>query len=304
MIDPRTVMLAIPCYDGKVMSETAGGLQASGGLFAAVSMPAECSHVGLARNLIAGQFLQSNYEWLICVDSDIVFTRGDLQLLLQPCDREAVYFEDSDENDPDIRSGAIGPPAPRPTRIGIAQSTDRADLNSKTIAAADVLVCAEYSFKDDSLNPVKLGMGFVRIHRSVFRTLEALKHDGGPTIEVGRQCLEQVREGRSRMLSDPAGDPGEFLDAIDNLILSVDDKAGQPRLWQTSWKGRMYYDYFPSGPIMSQFVPTAEWKGEDHGFFTLCMLAGIIPRIETRTRLIHMGRKAYPYLGPDLGGGQ
>lgn len=293
MIDPRTVMLAIPCYDGKVMSETAGGLQSSVGLFAAVSMPTECSHVGLARNIIAGKFMNSNFEWLLCVDSDIVFTRSDLELLLQPCDIDAEYAEDHDPGAPTVASAI-----PRPTRVGIAHCADRANLDSKTIAAADVLVCAEYSYKSDELHPVKLGMGFVRIHRSVFRMLEALKHDGGPTIEVERALFERVKQYIDG--TDTAPD----FELIRRLVDSADDKAGQPRLWQTSWKGRMYYDYFPSGPILSQFVPTAEWKGEDHGFFTLTMLAGIVPRIETRTRLIHMGRKGYPYLGPDEGHGQ
>lgn len=298
MIDPRTVMVAIPCYDGKVMSETAGGLQSCVGLFAAVSMPTECSHVGLARNLIAGQFMNSDFEWLVCIDSDIVFTRRDLEILLQSCDPDGEYREEDDPGAPP----SVATRTPRPTRVGIAQCADRAHLDSKTIAAADVLVCAEYPFKDDALQPVKLGMGFVRIHRSVFRTLEALKHDGGSMIEVRRDLFERLKKDREQWRE--LNDFDYHRSDVEALIDSADDKAGQPRLWQTSWKGRMYYDYFPSGPILSQFVPTAEWKGEDHGFFTLCMLAGIIPRIETRTRLIHMGRKGYPYLGPDLGGGQ
>jgi hypothetical protein len=59
----------------------------------------------------------------------------------------------------------------------------------------------------------------------------------------------------------------------------------------------MLYDFYPQGAMISALVPEVSYKGEDHGFFTLCMLAGIIPRIETRTRLIHIGRKAYPYFG-------
>jgi len=302
MIDPRTVMLAIPCYDGKVMSETAGALQSCQGLFAAVSMPTECSHVSLVRNIIAGQFLASTFEWLVCVDSDIAFHRRDLEILLEPCDTSVAYLEDASEG-----SSRCGAQHPRPTRTTLALTVDgqpggRIDYAQKMLGAADVLVCAEYSFKNDALAPVRLGMGFVRIHRSVFETLQQLKHDGGPTVEVQRHCMERLKEARAA--SDVTADTLATLKAVDELLASVEDKAGTARLWQTTHKGRLYTDFYPSGPILSQFVPTAEWKGEDHGFFTLCMLAGIIPRIETRTRLMHIGRKGYPYLGPDVGGGQ
>lgn len=299
MIDPRTVMIAIPAYDGKVMAELTGVLASCRNLYAALSIPTECSHVSLVRNIIASQFMASNFEWLVCIDSDTVPSRWDLELLLQPCDTEATYFEDTGGE----RLSARRVGSPRPTRLGIAQSAGTGTLellDSKTIAAADVLVVAEYSAKSEDLQPVKFGMGFVRIHRSVFRTLEALVHDGGPTIEVQRHDFERL----DKLLSGPDPDPAEVRLAANTLLLNKEDKAGQPRLWQTAHKGRMLYDYFPSGPILSQFVPTAEWKGEDHGFFTLCMIAGIVPRVETRTRLIHIGRKGYPYLGPDTGEGQ
>lgn len=323
MIDPRTVLVAIPCHDGRIMSETAGSLQQCVGLYAAVSMPAECSHVSLVRNLIAGQFLASPFEWLVCVDNDIAFSRRDLELLLEPCDPSAEYLEDFEASDA-LPAGvarfnhnleAAARP-PRPTRTTLGLSVDpKAGYDVKMVGAVDLLVCAQYSYKNDNLEPVQFGMGFVRIHKSVFKMLEALKHDGGPTIEVQRHEFERLRE-RLRVLrgylalSDSERDtypnpppvlkPEEFTGLFD----SAEDKAGTARLWQTSHKGRLYTDFFPSGPILSQFVPTAEWKGEDHGFFTLCMLAGIIPRVETRTRLIHLGRKGYPYLGPDGGGGQ
>jgi len=125
-----------------------------------------------------------------------------------------------------------------------------------------------------------------------------LTHDGGPTVEVQRHHIQELE----RLLDEGSAD--DALMAARALVAGKEDKAGQPRLWQTSWQGRTFYDFFPSGPLISQFVPTGEWKGEDHGFFTLCMLAGIVPRIETRTRLVHIGRKGYPYFGPQTGGGQ
>jgi len=298
MLDPRTILVAVPCYDGKLMAELAGGLLSSLGLFAATTLPTECSHISLQRNLIAAQFMDSRFQWLVCIDSDTVPSRGDMELLLEPCDSSIDYAEDLEralDQDPRFSRGHA---PPCPSRITLAQVTPGRPLSEQHLAAADVLVAAEYSFKNDTLEPVKLGMGFVRIHRSVFERLQQLKHDGGSTIEVRRDLFE-------RLQGIHPGKTGHYPRAeVDALLASAEDKAGQPRLWQVSHKGRMVYDYFPSGPLLSQFVPSAEWKGEDHGFFTLCMLAGIIPRIETRTRLIHMGRKGYPYLGPDQGGGQ
>lgn len=293
MLDPRTVMVAIPCYDGKVMSETAGVLQSCSDLFMGLSYPTECSHVSLVRNIIAGQFLASPFEWLVCIDSDIAFRRQDLELLLQPCDLSQEYAEPHSIEPNNL--------PPRPSRLVLAQSTSKERLDNKAVAAADMLVCAEYVYKNDDLRPVRFGMGFVRIHRSVFETLQELKFDGGSTVEVSRNTLERLEK-----LTTPGEEfqPIEVHDAVRALLVTKQDSAGQSRLWQCSHKGRLYHDYFPTGAVISQYVPTAEWRGEDHGFFTLCHLAGIIPRIETRTRLLHIGRKAYPYHGPDVGGGQ
>ena len=312
MLDPRTIMLAMPCYDCKMMAETAGMLAQCGRMFSAIHLPSECSHVSLVRNIIAGNFLQSNFEWLVCVDSDISFRKEDLEYLLEPCDTAQHYIgpEEGLITDEHLRLGAL----PRPTRTTVAQLLDLAIPDSRTVAAADVLVCAEYSYKDDELAPVRFGMGFTRIHRSVFETLANMKHDGGPTVEVRRDLLEELEDAylERESIGDQPGDPNYGVtpktpalgDIIKRLIETRTESAGTARLWQCSHKGRLYSDFFPSGPLISQFLPQAEWKGEDHGFFTLCMLAGIVPRVETRTRLVHIGRKGYPYLGPDVGGGQ
>lgn len=285
LIDPRGVYLAIPCGDGRLMAELAGSLIQCQGLYGAVSMPSECSHISLVRNLIAAQFLATPFEWLVCVDNDIRFTRDDYGLLLQPRDPAATYFSRGPLN-LTLASDA----QPEPTRIDTGSA-------SGTRTMADVLVVAEYPYKNDTLEPVKLGMGFVRIHRSVFRTLETLKNDRG-TVNVPGELWDSLMD------SYTTRDLGDICEDVRAMIDTVEDTRGAQRLWQTSWQGRQFWDYFPSGPLLSQFVPTATWKGEDHGFFTLCMLAGIIPRIETRTRLVHIGRKAYQYAGPDGSAGQ
>lgn len=235
MIDPRTVYLAMPCADGRMMAETTASLLRINGRFAQFSFPSEVSHVSLVRNYIADWFLQSGLDWLVSIDSDIAFDPEDFNLLMEPS---------SDE----WKSWSEAPP----TQTSIFEITGRdPESPSKFIrkeTLADLLVCAEYSFKNDNLEPVKLGMGFVRIHKSVFAKLMDLEHEDGAK-----------------------------------------------RLWQMTFRGRLIADFFPSGPLLNQLVPTAEWKGEDHGFWTLCHLAGLFPRIERRTRLTHIGRKGYVY---------
>ncbi len=241
MIDPRTVYLAMPCADGRMMAETAASLLRIGGRFAAFSFKSECSHVSLVRNYIAQDFLNSGLDWLVSVDSDIAFSPSDWDLLMNPSDD--TWRDDG---------------SPCPSRVSIEEITGKNSAGSarRETRTADMLVCAEYPYKNDNLEAVKLGMGFVRIHKSAFQKLGELVHDDG-----------------------------------------------QARLLEMTHQGRVIRDYYPSGPLIGLHVPTPQWKGEDHGFWTLCMLAGLIPRIETRTRLIHIGRKAYCY-EPRGSGGQ
>lgn len=296
VIDPRTIYCAVPCYSGQNMAELTGMLFAAGRMLGALSMPTECSDVSLVRNLIAANFLATELEWLVCIDSDTVpCGLRDLQLLLEPCDTRAKYVE----------GDSLEPGDPRPSRVITALSADPFQLDSKTQGAADLLVCAEYVYKNDNLEPCRFGLGFTRIHRSVFERLMELKHEAGPTVEVQRHVLDKLKAVyESNAHPGPEDRAADFTRVVEELLATVEDKAGQPRLWQAIYKGRTFYDFYPHGAALSMMVPGAPWKGEDHGFFMLCQLAGIIPRVETRTRLLHIGRKAYPYLGPEVGGGQ
>jgi hypothetical protein len=49
-------------------------------------------------------------------------------------------------------------------------------------------------------------------------------------------------------------------------------------------------DIFPSGPGMNGAYAT-----EDRGFFFLCQLAGLVPRVERRTKLVHYGFHQWNY---------
>ena len=102
MIDPKTVIVTIPAYDGKLKTHCVGGLTASMGLFAGLGFINGYAAVNQARNEIANNFLKSKFEHLVCIDSDIGFTRQDLEYLLEG-DEEAVcaeYARKVDTEDP------------------------------------------------------------------------------------------------------------------------------------------------------------------------------------------------------------
>lgn len=132
MIDPKTIAIHVPCADGKLCWETAQGLLVSGGLYSGCSFMPGCSEVNLVRNIAAAQFLSTNYEWFVNIDSDVGFTRRDFE-----------YLMDGDE----------------------------------------LAVYAPYAKKDGSQTAAEFGLGFARIHRSVFeKMLEHKSEDGTPSI--------------------------------------------------------------------------------------------------------------------------
>jgi hypothetical protein len=283
IIDPRKVLLAMPCHSGRNHAELTGALISTANRFHAFFPLMECSHPSLARNVIAEVFMNRfpQCEWLVCVDDDIAFHPEDLDILLEPCDLSADYDK---------------PGMQQPTRVTTSLAIAGESLDNTTIGAADALVCAQYRYKRDEYDVVNLGMGFVRIHRSVFEQLQKMEHPKNPDATEYEELLHR--------LSANSESAGLSQRDIQTLEACRPGPGGGPRLWQAQRDGRVIWDYFPSGPILSTFIPTADWKGEDHGFFTLCMLAGVFPRIETRTRLTHIGRKGYHYMGADVSEGQ
>lgn len=217
MIKPSSVLVYIPCHDGRLHAGCAGGLAAatSAGLLAQFAFLCDMTGPQLVRDMIASSFLASPYEWLVFIDSDIEFSVLDFRLLMN--------YPHSSEY-------------PHPNPEMAAAATKNADGD-------DLIVCAEYARKNETMDSVRFGLGFTRIHRSVFEKLDSLS----------------------------------------------DSTTGAPVLDHFMFQGRMVVDYFLSGVMAHQFC------GEDTGFFHLVRMAGITPRIEQRTKLLHTGKKQYPY---------
>lgn len=70
--------------------------------------------------------------------------------------------------------------------------------------------------------------------------------------------------------------------------LSLED--GRPMLPRFRMKGEEYVQYFPQG-VLGDY----DWRGEDHGFWTVAKLTGARIAYERRTRLVHVGTARYLY---------
>lgn len=95
-----------------------------------------CSHVNLARIKLINGFLQSPFEWCVMIDSDIGFTAQDFEWLMQ---LDTLY--------------GTAPPGEVKPKLDY-------------FAANGV-----YALKDESGEVVHQGLGFARVHRSVFEVL-------------------------------------------------------------------------------------------------------------------------------------
>jgi len=259
--------------------------------FGGLTTPTECSHPSLVRNIIADTFLRSPFEWLVGVDADIVAGPADFEMLLEEIDSDEHYVTPEEPVGSVERSLAPNR-IPQPTRVLARLASHPVDSPTMIVQGeCDALVNCEYAYKREPFEAVQFGLGFYRAHRSVFSVLQQLKHRDNGRVEVDRALLEQLLSGENQYPFKAGG-------LVHQIRQSITSQADQPRLWQVTHEGRVFHDYYPSGPIIDLHVPNGAWKGEDHGFWTLCHLAGLIPRIETRTRLIHLGRKGYPYGEP------
>lgn len=268
MIDPETVVLAMPAHDGRMMVETCASFILSKPRYVGFMFPAEVTGPSLVRSIIAHKFLQiPSAQWLVCIDNDIAISPHDFDLLLQPT---------VENEDPNI---------PTPSRVPCAMIDfpDPQGAPVRSVQAADALVYAEYPYKDDSGRAVKMGMGAVRIHRSVFEALDNLTHPPEDFVRLDKAFFDSL----------PRTEAGCVVVNADRF---THDAGGEARIQKLTFQGTLISNYFPEGAALAGMIPNATWKGEDIGFFTLCMLANVIPRVETRTRLRHIGRKAYEYV--------
>lgn len=107
----------------------------------------------------------------------------------------------------------------------------------------DLVVTAEYAKKIFGMPPAQFGLGFTRVHRSVY---------------------EKIRDWKN--------------------------EEGQEIIRRYHHEGRRVVDYH------TQHVSSDErFNGEDHAFFKWCAALGVPTRVETRTRLGHVGQYCYGY---------
>lgn len=229
MIDPATVLITVPTLDGRIEAATSAGLFQVGmaHMAAAYAVLPGNSHIPMARNLIAHSFLKTEFQWLVCIDADIGFSTDDFAILM-----------DYARNPP--------PPINQELHDAATLASFQVKMPGKKTGTwrTPLMVAAEYARKEDGAPPARLGLGFARIHRSVFDHLRALDKEGSP---------------------------------------------GEARVDSFQYRGEQVYDYYLSGCIEHS------WLTEDHGFFSLCRLADIHPRVEQRCNLTHTGKKVYTY---------
>lgn len=228
MIDPLSVLVLTPYRDRIEMGYAMGMMScAAAHLFGNVSVVKNVP-VSLARNTLVNQhFLpRPMFEWAVFIDDDTGFSTQDFKILMD-------Y--------------PAHPPGGDLTQLDVPEvNPEGTSLNDKGQA---LIVTAEYARKVDDFQPVRFGMGFTRIHRSVFQILiDATEADGTPRI-------------------------GQYYHQ----------------------SGELHYHFFPEGPGFE-----GQWFGEDMGFYHLCRLVGITPRIEQRCQLLHFGSKAYRYMAPGV----
>lgn len=127
----QNTVIGLCAHDGRVDMETVKGLLSATELASGLLEVCGTSHVSLARNQLVHKFLGTGFEWLVMIDTDIGFTGADFGILCSE-DREIVIC-----------------PYPKKT-------LEFLDAQSKGISETE---------------SVNYGMGFCRVHRSVFHKI-------------------------------------------------------------------------------------------------------------------------------------
>lgn len=100
----ETTVITMPTHDYRLDIETHKGLLSSFASFAGEITLCGHSDVGHARNKIFNAVLNTPFEWIVCLDSDIGFTAEDLQKLLflaSPIDYavQGIYAKKNDSDE-------------------------------------------------------------------------------------------------------------------------------------------------------------------------------------------------------------
>lgn len=221
MIPIDNIFFGIPCatrnIDVDTIISTNRQIRKYGGMFDA---PLAISDVALARDMVVQRFKKSHLEWLMMIDSDMIFTDYDFEMLW--------------EGDEPI---VIGPYA------------------RKIIGEA----------------PHDFGLGFTRVHRSVFDKIDELQTEtGAPVVQefylkYGNQKLSEIYShyfpngvsGDSRYLSE---DRAFFvLCAMTGLSYRIEKRC---RLGHV---GTFVYGYPDQSSGAKFWKPSAEFECAPHG---------------------------------------
>lgn len=128
-LDPSKVgvQIAIPSYDGTVLTEAAMALAgiasfaASNNIKMGANFAKGCALVDMVRNTLVREFMETDYAKILFIDSDIIFQPSDILTIMQqgikhdivaatyPCKtmNDAAFFVMPVENPPQVVDGSL-----------------------------------------------------------------------------------------------------------------------------------------------------------------------------------------------------
>lgn len=165
-----TTLIVTPTRGRSVDSEYAVGLMHSAGVHNGWMPMSGQSDIYVARNSLANEFLRTTHDDMICIDSDIGFTRDDLLNLIS---------------------------SPYPFVSGV--------YPSKTRAGSPVLVLEDDKVPLPTEGFVKAKYvpgGFLKIHRSVFDAIKPFASEYGPVDKPNYQFYNGIIEDRMLLSED------------------------------------------------------------------------------------------------------
>ena len=213
MIPPREkVMIGTPSFDRRIDVGYMAGLFQVLDYFHTPRILTQNSDIGDARNNIAHDFVENSpYDWIVWIDSDIIFLREDWELLW--------------EGDQDI-------------------------------------VCAQYSRKILGMPPCSFGLGFTRVHRSVYEKIKELMREDGR-----EEAQRYYSDGAMRINYHPTGATGDHRYIREDrgfflLATLTDVKPREETRTHLGHAGTMVYYYPDQIPreTVESIVRAKDWQ--------------------------------------------